>query len=145
MMTQGTHLIFLILSSIVVFSLAVALDVSPEYDACVVISNGANSTDPQWAEKFYQEHNLEWKDLSEERRLELESMGWTEEKWSKESFGSKYWSDLTNEELEAVMALGWTEETWSDEDPDEPACYGKSWWNLSPEERKAAEFLGYSE
>jgi hypothetical protein len=145
MAAQGTHLIFKILSSLAVFVIARASVVFPEDDACVVISNGANSTDPQWAEKFYQENNLEWEDLSDERRLEFESMGWTKEKWSKESFDSKNWSDLTTAELKAIMALGWTEDEWNDEDPDEPACYAKSWWNLSPEERKAAEFLGYSE
>jgi hypothetical protein len=146
MVAQGpTHLIFKVLSTLAVFVIASPSVLGPEDCACVVISNGANSTDPQWAEKFYQENNLEWEDLSDERRLEFESMGWTKEKWSKESFDSKFWSDLTTEELEAVIALGWTEEEWNDEDPDEPACYGKSWWNLSPEERKAAEFLGFSE
>jgi hypothetical protein len=144
MVAQVFLLLFIVLSTFA-FCTGNASDARLEEDACLVISNGANSTDPQWAEKFYKEHELEWEELSEERRLEFESMGWTKEKWSKENFGTKEWNDLTSTELKAVMTLGWTEEEWSDEDPDEPACYRKSWWNLTPEERGAAEYLGYSE
>jgi len=136
---------FLLISLCYLTITCTAIEVVVDDYANVVISNGANSSDENWATTYYQEHSIEWNELPEDRRLHFENMGWSQEKWSIETFENKDWKELSKDELEAIITLGWTEDEWMDEDPDEPECYGKSWGNLSAEERSAAEFLGLTE
>ena len=53
------------------------------------------------------------------------------------------WTDMTKAEQALWGVLGWTEDAWNEE-AKPPASEDKYWNQLSDEERKACEGLGYT-
>jgi hypothetical protein len=60
-----------------------------------------------------------------------------------EFWDAQGWEDMTKAEQGLWGALGWTEEAWNEE-AKPPASEDKYWNQLSDEERKACEGLGYT-
>jgi hypothetical protein len=53
------------------------------------------------------------------------------------------WTDMNSAEQKLWKVLGWNESSW-EEDTDPPDSNDKYWEELTTEERKAAEELGYT-
>ena len=60
-----------------------------------------------------------------------------------EFWDAQGWEDMSKAEQGLWGALGWTEAAWNEEEKP-PASEDKYWNQLSDEERKACEGLGYT-
>lgn len=130
-------------------------DDAPEAAAIIRAAVKASTADESSTDKY-------WHGLSQQQKEAAQTLGYNEKKWNKGRkvpADDKDWSALSSAEQAAAATLGYTQESWDDSSGgDTKASSGgikpesmkrdgptdADWDDLTEEQRKAAQTLGYN-
>uniref|UniRef100_A0A7S2LGM3 JmjC domain-containing protein n=1 Tax=Leptocylindrus danicus TaxID=163516 RepID=A0A7S2LGM3_9STRA len=97
---------------------------------------GLNDQTKQCVSVSIDEEELEWGELTEERRMYCTSKGCTHENWDDEDADAD-WEDLSVDDQKKFMSLGWNAEAWNKENSSLMTFYNEKEleWNDLPNDR----------